>query len=103
MITQLYQIYVNNQKCALFDGSLKGFKAALENLDIPFENILQPIFGEGLLGADVGKTFFSIKGYLAQEAGTQEIDPLGVYIQIPENSGAPDEPFVPPHFTDDEM
>jgi hypothetical protein len=45
----------------------------------------------------------SIKGYLAQEAGTQEFDPLGVYIQIPENSGAPDEPFVPPHFTNDEM
>ena len=103
MITQLYQIYVNNHKRALFDGSLKSFKAALGNLDIPFENILQPIFGAGLLGTDVEKTFLSIKGCQAQGAASQEIDPLGVYIRIPEKSGAPDDPFVPPHFTEDEL
>ena len=34
----------------------------------------------------------------------QKLQPKeGVIVQIPENSGAPDEPFVPPHFTDDEM
>ncbi len=103
MITHLYQIYVNNQKCALFDGSLKGFKAALEKLDIRFENILRPIFGDGLLGTDVEREYLSIKGYQVPEAAASDCDPLGIYIRIPKNIGSPDDPFVPPHFTEDEL
>lgn len=103
MITHLYPIYVNQFKRAVFNGSLRGFKSALNRLDIAFENLVQPMYGKDLLGTEIEIEFLSTKGYLTPKDEYKNTDSLGIYLSIPGFSFAPDAPFVPPPFTDDEL
>ena len=103
MITQLYLIYVNHIKRAIFDGSLNGFKRALLSIDIQFENLVKPVYGEGLVGSEVEELFLSFRGQLATKGDAEYSDSMGIYLRILGYVCPPDSPFVPPHFSEDEL
>ena len=103
MITQLHPIYVNHIKRAIFDGSLNGFKKALLSIDIQFENLVKPVYGEGLVGSEVEELFLSFKGQLATKGDAEYSDSMGIYLRILGYVCPPDSPFVPPHFSEDEL
>ena len=103
MITHLHPIYVNNTKRAVFNGSLQGFKNALVRMDIEFENLVKPLFGAGLIGTEIELIYLSPRGCLVGKSDEKHIDPIGVYLSIPDYIFAPDMLFVPPHFTEDEL
>jgi hypothetical protein len=103
VITHLHPIYVNNIKRAVFNGSLQGFKNALARINIEFENLVKPRFGVGLIGTEIELIYLSSKGFLVGKSDKKHVDPIGVYLSIPDYLFAPDMPFVPPHFTEDEL
>ena len=103
MITQLNPIYVNHIKRAIFDGSLNGFKRALLSIDIQFENLVKPVYGEGLVRSQVEELFLSSRGQLATKGDAKYSDSMGIYLRILGYVCPPDSPFVPPHFSEDEL
>ena len=103
MITRLYPVYVNHIKRAIFDGSLDGFKNALLRIDIQFENLTKPVYGESLVGSEVEELFLSFKGQLATKGDAEYLDSMGIYLRILGYVCSPDSPFVPPHFSEDEL
>ena len=103
MITQLHPIYVNHIKRAIFDGSLNGFKRALLSIDIQFENLVKPVYGEGLVRSQVEELFLSSRGQLATKGNAEYSDSMGIYLRILGYVCPPDSPFVPPHFSEDEL
>jgi hypothetical protein len=103
MITQLYPIYVNRFKRTLFDGTLHGFKTALCRIDVEFENLVQPMYGQDLLGTEIEQVFLSLKGCLIPRNSSEYSDSMGIYLGIIGHNFLPDAPFLPPHFSDDEL
>ena len=103
MITQLYPIYVNRFKRTLFDGTLHGFKTALCRINVVFENLVQPMYGQGLLGTEIEQVFLSAKGCLIPRNDAKYTDSTGIYLGVIGHSFFPDAPFLPPHFSDDEL
>ena len=103
MISQLYPIYLNRFKRTLFDGTLHGFKGALRRIDIEFENLVQPMYGQGLLGTEIEQVFLSLKGCLIPRNSVEYSDSTGIYLGIIAHTFLPDAPFLPSHFSDDEL
>jgi hypothetical protein len=103
MITQLYPIYVNRSKRILFDGTLNGFKAALRRIGVEFESLVQPMYGQGLSGTEIEQVFLTLKGCLIPRNTSEYSDSMGIYLGIIGHTFLPDAPFLPWHFSDDEL
>ena len=55
------------------------------------------------MGSEVEELFLSLKGQLAIKGDTEYSDSLGIYLRILGYVCPPDSPFVPPHFSEDEL
>ena len=103
MISHLYPLYINDVKCGLFDGSLRGFRTALHKLDVAFENLLSVVYREGLIGSTLETDYLVYKGRLAAQTDEGFPDPMGLYLNLPVTTICMDEPFLPSVFIDDDL